>query len=103
MEILTTEINASMARKNVDKKRTLTRNITLIDFEDFLLMITTTDSLSTRKTTFLFLRFEPQIKINTTTGNNSKNLISFNVPFSTHCSLEEPFAGDSLMLHVVLN
>jgi hypothetical protein len=53
-------------------KQDLTRVITLLDFEDFLLIIATTAWLSTLKIICLFFKCIPQMCTEMTTGNNSK-------------------------------
>ena len=53
-------------------KQDLTRVITLLDFEGFLLIIATTAWLSTLKIICLFFKCIPQMCTEMTTGNNSK-------------------------------
>jgi hypothetical protein len=53
-------------------KQDLTRVITLLDFEGFLLIIATTAWLSTLKIICLFFKCIPQLCTEMTTGNNSK-------------------------------
>ena len=64
--------------------RFLTRVITLLDFEDFLLIIATTAWLSTLKIIRLFFKCITQMCTEMTTGNNSKNVISTRIPLSAH-------------------